>query len=233
MQLDVRDLADFYETQLGLAARRTIAQPLCRFWPNVQGQRLLGYGFALPYLKVFPGEAERIIAAMPARTGVTAWPAEKNQAVLVEEDALPFPDAFFDRILVVHGLEGAEALRPLLRQLWRVLAPEGRLAVVAPNRASLWAQVERSPFASGRPFRRGELDGLLREAMFIPTGWSRALYAPPLLGRSFLRDGANWERVGRLCWPALAGVHIAEASKSLYAPAAITPTPSGSTLVPA
>lgn len=233
MQLDVRDLADFYQTPLGLVARRIIAQPLRRFWPDMQGRRLLGYGFALPYLNEFSGDAERIIAAMPARTGIAAWPTEKNRAVLVEEDALPFPDAFFDRILVVHGLEGAEALRPLLRQLWRVLAPEGRLAVVAPNRASLWAQVERSPFASGRPFRRGELDGLLREAMFVPVAWSRALYAPPWLGRSFLRDGANWERVGRLCWPALAGVHIAEASKTLYAPAAVTPTPSGSHLVPA
>ena len=233
MQLDVRDLADFYQTPLGLVARRIIAQPLRRFWPDMQGRRLLGYGFAPPYLNEFSGDAERIIAAMPARTGIAAWPAEKNRAVLVEEDALPFPDAFFDRILVVHGLEGAEALRPLLRQLWRVLAPEGRLAVVAPNRASLWAQVERSPFASGRPFRRGELDGLLREAMFIPEAWSRALYAPPLLRRSFLRDGVNWERLGRLCWPGLAGVHIAEASKSLYAPAAVTPTPSGSHLVPA
>jgi hypothetical protein len=114
-----------------------------------------------------------------------------------------------------------------------VLAPDGRLLVVAPNRTSLWAQVERSPFASGRPFRRGELDGLLREAMFIPAAWTRALYAPPLLRRSFLRDGANWERLGRLCWPGFAGVHIAEAAKSLYAPAAIEPRPSGSHLVPA
>ena len=74
-----------------------------------------------------------------------------------EEDALPFPDAIFDRILVVHGLEQAEALRPLLRQLWRVLAPEQKaLLLVAPNRTSLWAQVERSPFGHGRLLLRGK-----------------------------------------------------------------------------
>ena len=111
-------------------------------------------------------------------------PPNKSLTVLVEEEALPFPDAFFDRILVVHGLEEAEGLRPLLRQLWRVLAPEGRLLVVAPNRASLWAQVERSPFGHGRPFSRTELDTLLRGALFEPEHWQRALYAPPTANRS-------------------------------------------------
>jgi hypothetical protein len=50
--------------------------------------------------------------------------------------------------------------------LWRVLAPEGKLLLVAPNRTSLWAQVERSPFAHGRPYSRSQLDRLLRDAMF-------------------------------------------------------------------
>ena len=71
-----------------------------------------------------------------------------------------FPRRVLRPLLVVHGLEEAESLRPLLRQLWRVLAPEGRSAVVAPNRASLWAQVERSPFGHGRPFSRSELDAI-------------------------------------------------------------------------
>ena len=233
MQPDIVNLMEFYTTPLGRVACRTIRQKLRGLMPDATGQRLLGYGFTLPYLKIFRGEAERMIAAMPAPVGVTAWPEGKNCAVLVGEDALPFPDAFFDRILVVHGLEGADLARILLRQLWRVLAPEGKLLVIAPNRASLWAQVERSPFAHGRPFSRGELDGLLREAMFIPGEWSRALYAPPLLARGFLRDGANWERVGRRIWPALAGVHIVQSSKSLYAPAAIKPSPSAPHLVPA
>jgi hypothetical protein len=33
-----------------------------------------------------------------------------------------------------------------------------------------------------------------------------------LLGR-----GLSWERFGRRLWPALAGVHLVEATKSLYA----------------
>ena len=222
MQLDARELAEFYETPMGQVARRMILRRVRMLWPSVLGQRLLGYGFATPYLKPFQSETERVVAAMPAQQGIVVWPEGKRLAVLCEEDALPFPDAMFDRILVVHGLEGADALRPLMRQLWRVLAPEGRILVVAPNRTSLWAQIERSPFAHGRPFHRGELDRILRGAMFEPVRWDCTLHHPPLNGRRLIRTGATWENVGRRVWPALGGVHLVEATKSLYAPVPIT-----------
>jgi SAM-dependent methyltransferase len=184
----------------------------------------LGYGFTEPYLSAFKPEAERTIAALPEGIdGGGPWPRGASLTALVQEDALPFPDAFFDHILVVHGLEEAEALRPLLRQLWRVLAPEGRLLLVAPNRASLWAQIERSPFGQGRPFSRNELDALLRGALFAPEAWHRALYAPPIASRALTGSGAGWEKIGSRFFFSLGGVHIVEAGKSLYAPA--TPKP--------
>jgi SAM-dependent methyltransferase len=216
MQLDAGNLADFYETAVGQAARRMIAQRLQLLWPQSRGLRVLGYGFPIPYLKPFLGEAERVVALMPAQAGVVAWPEGRPLTVLGEESALPFADALFDRILVVHGLEGADAARVLLRQLWRVLAPEGRLLVVAPNRASLWAQMEASPFACGRPFHKGELDVLLRDTLFEPLQWDCALYVPPFSGRKLARMSAGWERLGRRFLPGLAGVHLVEAGKSLY-----------------
>ncbi len=218
--MDLRGLSDFYESPMGERTRRLILRRVREIWPNTRGRRLLGYGFTQPYLSGFLGEAERCIAALPAplSPGV-AWPGGKTLTTLVEEDALPFPDAFFDLVLVAHGLEEAEGLRPLLRQLWRVLAPEGRLLLVAPNRASLWAQLERSPFGHGRPFSRSELDALLRGAMFVPEQWQRALYAPPVGIGALARSGTGWERFGARFLPGLSGVHIVEVSKSLYAPA--------------
>ncbi len=216
MQLDAAELADFYEAPLGLLTRRIIARQLRTLWPSTRGSCILGYGFAVPYLRPFQADAERVVALMPAQQGVVAWPPSRPLSALADEAALPFPDAFFDRILVVHGLEGADATRPLLRQLWRVLAPEGRLLLVAPNRTSLWAQLERSPFAVGRPFSRGELDRLLRGALFEPLTWDRALYVPPFRGRRLVRTGAGWDRVLRRIVPALSGVHIVEAGKTFY-----------------
>ncbi len=214
MPQDARDLTAFYDAPLGQLARRAIARRLRQFWPDLKGYRLLGYGFAVPYLREFP-EAERAIAALPASLGAMAWPANKNAALLCEEDALPFPEVFFDRILIVHGLESADSLRALLRQLWRVLAPEGRILLVAPNRASLWAQVQVQPFGHGRPFSRMELEILLKDALFEPGRWSRALYAPPL--KAVTGNGAGWEKLGAKLFPGIGGVHVVEASKSLYA----------------
>lgn len=216
MLLDAAELADFYEAPLGLLTRRIIARRLRAMWPSAKGAALLGYGFAVPYLRIFQTEAERVVALMPAQQGVVAWPADRSLTALGDETALPFPDAFFDRILVVHGLEGADATRLLLRQLWRVLAPEGRMLLVAPNRASLWAQLERSPFASGRPFSRGELDRLLRGALFEPLVWERALYVPPFRGRRLVRAADGWDRLLRRIVPGLSGVHVVEVGKTLY-----------------
>ena len=222
--MDARSLSEFYGTPLGQRSRRLVLRALRQAWPDVRGRRLLGYGFAEPYLRAFQPEAERSIAALPeGMRGALPWPREASLSTLVQEDALPFPDAFFDLILVVHGLEEAEALRPLLRQLWRVLAPEGRLLLVAPNRASLWAQIERSPFGQGRPFSRNELEALLRGALFVPETWQRALYAPPIASRALTGSGAGWEKIGSRFFFSVGGVHIVDAGKSLYAPA--TPKP--------
>ena len=218
MQLDARELDEFYESAMGQVARRMILRRLRLLWPQTERCRVLGYGFAVPYLRSFHSESERVAALMPAQQGVIGWPDQKSLTVLGEEDALPFPDAMFDRILVIHGLEGADAVRPVMRQLWRVLAPEGRMVIVAPNRTSLWSQIERSPFAHGRPFHRGELDRLLRASMFEPVRWDSALYGPPLNGRRIVRTGSGWEKIGRNLWPALGGVHLVEATKSIYAP---------------
>jgi SAM-dependent methyltransferase len=206
------DLAAFYKQPLGQWARHILARRIRALWPNVKGLRLLAYGYGTPYMRGL--EAERAIAAMPAQFGVSMKPSSRHARLVCAEDALPFPDVFFDRILIVHGLESAEALRPLLRQLWRVLAPEGRILLVAPNRASLWAQLDRSPFGHGRPFSRAELERLLREAMFEPMRWERALYAPPF---GPLR-AHGWESIGTRLFPRIGGVHVVEAGKSLYAP---------------
>jgi SAM-dependent methyltransferase len=220
MEPDAAALAAFYGTRAGRVARHAIRARLAAIWPRLSGLRLLGFGFTTPYLGIFG--AERAIAAAPSGMGALRWPSDRAASLECEEDALPFADSLFDRVLIVHGLERAEALRPLLRQLWRVLAPEGRLLVVAPNRASLWAQVETTPFGHGRPFSRRQLDRILREALFEPQRWERALYAPPLATRFLASHGGGWERAGGLLFPALCGVHVMEAKKSIYG---MTPLP--------
>jgi SAM-dependent methyltransferase len=134
-----------------------------------------------------------------------------------EEDALPFPDLCFDRILLVHGLEAAENARRLLRELWRVLKDDGRLLVVAPNRSGMWAHVESTPFGHGMPYSPGQVGRLMAAAMFRVERRDTALFLPPANLRLVQRGARLWESTGRRWLPGFAGVTITEAVKDVYA----------------
>jgi len=217
MHLNARKLADFYESPVGQVVRRMIHRRLNMITPARPPANVLGFGFAVPYLRPMLADAQRVVAFMPAQQGVVAWPSGRSLSVLGEELLLPFADETFDMVIMIHGLESAESVRPMMRQVWRVLQPEGRLLLIVPNRASLWAQAERSPFAYGRPYLRGQLEMLLRESMFAPQRWESALYFPPLRKRRFIGTGIGWERVGEILWPRFAGVHLVDSTKSLFA----------------
>ena len=58
MQLDARDLSAFYDEPLGQITRRMIARRVRIAWPDMRGLRVLGYGFATPYLRSFLPEAD-------------------------------------------------------------------------------------------------------------------------------------------------------------------------------
>ena len=53
----------------------------------------------------------------------------------------------------------------MLREIWRVMADGGRLVTVAPTRAGLWSQIDRSPFYQGHPYSPGQVAALLRANM--------------------------------------------------------------------
>src|ERR1700727_3082441 len=104
--MDVVDLRDFYTQRLGTVARRFIARGIRARWSDTRSLRLLGMGYATPYLGLFRGEAERCLAFMPSTQGVVKWPSTRpGLAALVEEDELPLQDSAVDRVLLVHALE--------------------------------------------------------------------------------------------------------------------------------
>ncbi|HBC55130.1 MAG TPA: methyltransferase type 11 [Alphaproteobacteria bacterium] len=219
MHLDVIDMHAFYSSRLGQTAAAALQREVRAIWPNLSGYSVLGLGYATPFLTPFLGEAIRVVGAMPARQGVIYWPAGGAAlTMLVDEVELPLPDAAFDRVLVAHYLETSEHIRPALREIWRILAPGGKLLLIAPNRNSLWARRESTPFGHGRPFSRLQLTSLLRDAMFTPECWRGALHMPPLLLPLFSGRGGGREIFGSSFLPRLAGVHLVEARKQIYAP---------------
>jgi SAM-dependent methyltransferase len=219
MRPDVTELMDFYARPLGGMVRRILAHRIRARWRRVPGATLFGLGFATPYLGSFRGEVERLGALMPTTQGAMVWPSNGPvQTVVVEEDQLPLPDNSVDYLLAIHAVETAENVRTMLREMWRVLKPEGRILMIVPNRRSIWARLDSTPFGHGRPYSASQLEKLLSEALFTPIDWGGALYLPPIDRRLVLRSALTIERIGARTTPALAGVTIVEARKELMSP---------------
>ena len=226
MPSDVVDLRDFYHGALGQIARRMIRRAILRMWPDLHGMRLLGIGYATPFLSALSAGTERTVAMMPASLGVLRWPAEGGNCVtLAEEGELPFADYSIDRVVLVHALETSDEARAMLKEIWRVLAGGGRILIVAPNRRGIWARLDRTPFGSGRPYTMSQLSQLLRDEQFTPLGSDTALFIPPSTTRMMLRAAAAWERIGRRWFPTFAGVLLVEATKQIYAKPAVIRAP--------
>ncbi|NOU08326.1 MAG: methyltransferase domain-containing protein [Hyphomicrobiaceae bacterium] len=219
MHLDVLDLRAFYRSPLGSVARRVIARHIRTKWRKLSGQTLIGIGYATPYIGSYRGEVLRLGAFMPAGQGAVVWPSGSQvNTVMVEEDSLPLPDNSIDKILLIHGLEVSEHARPLMREIWRILAPEGRVMIVVPNRMGVWSRRDATPFGHGHPYSRPQLQKLLQDSMFSPLDWTTALHAVPVNRPIVARWAHVFERLGSRFWPRFAGVLIVEARKELQAP---------------
>jgi SAM-dependent methyltransferase len=238
MSYDILDMRKFYASSLGNVTHRLLSDAIEKIWPSADRLRVLGLGYAVPYLPLWHKRAERVLAFMPARMGVEHWPhsstnststhnTSTNRALtslsaLVEPSELPLPDASIDRVVIVHALETSDAPHDLLSEVSRILAPGGRLLLIVPNRAGLWARFDTTPFGEGRPYSQGQLMALLRECSLTPHTWAEALFMPPFERRLILRSSLVWEKMGRYV-PWLAGVHLIDASKQLYRPVRVRP----------
>ena len=219
MRETATQLEQFYASPLGRAARDMAARRLSSLWPDLAGQNVLGYGYTWPYLAPYEIGTNRIVSAMPENQGAIAHKGRRGVAtVLTQAQALPFPDSAFDRILAVHAIEEAEAPAAALAELYRVLAPEGRIVIICANRAGMWARSDNLPFGAGRPYSRRQLKAALRHAKLTPTVGANALYIPPI--RAFARPAIlrGAERFGETVWPGFSGLVLVEAIKRLYAP---------------
>jgi SAM-dependent methyltransferase len=218
MTADAHFAAQFYETPRGAVTARLVRERLAALWPSAKNEAVLGLGYAMPYLRLWREQARRCIALTPAQMGAARWPAgAANLSCAAEEDALPFADLTFDRILLVHGLENAENARRLLREAWRVLKDDGRLLIVVPNRSGMWAYWDGTPFGHGLPYSSGQLGRLLAASLFRVERRDACLWMPPAKLRVVLRSGKLWEQAGRKMVPALAGVTLTEGVKDVYA----------------
>ena len=209
MRPSVSELHAWYATLEGRRVARTLATLVAGAVRPTPAMRFLAVGYPTPLLHgLDPSRFECMAIAMPHQQGAHRWPARRGNLVAeVDPFRLPWPAALFDTALLIHTLEHGDSRRQL-REIWRVLAPAGRLVVLVPNRLGLWTHFEDNPFGQGRPFTHGQLGRLLESAMFEPIAQRTAIPMPPV--------GA-WRAVGAAIAPlakGLGGVRLALARKT-------------------
>lgn len=219
MYFSVSDLQDFYTSDIGNISQGILQSHINEFWPDMHGLRVLGCGYAYPYLDDLCKGSERYIAMTTPRMGAIEWCAnQKNTSFISNELNIPIEGSSIDRILLVHHLEYCDHLRESLQEIWRVLKPNGRLLVVVPNRMGVWSRADWSPFGHGHPFTASQLCTYLRDNKFIQERHKAALFVPPMPDSPIMMKSANLiERMAGNIFPFVAGVHMMEASKQIYA----------------
>ncbi len=216
--MDVVTFREFYGQAFGQRVAHSLSARLTHFATQRPGQRVMGLGFAPPYLPLFESPDSSTLAFMQARQGVTRWPVDKpTRAALVDECELPLLESVMDVALVIHGLEFAETPLDMLHEIWRVLSPQGKLILVVPNRRGLWSASDATPFGDGQPFSRSQIAGLLKQARFTVTRWDSSLHFLPSRHRWAMAAAPALEAIGRRMATALSGVIIVEAEKQVYA----------------
>lgn len=221
MHPDVRSLRNFYyRSALGRAAQAAMRDQVTTLWPQATNLTVLGYGFAVPMLRPYLGDAARVTALMPGPQGVMHWPAGRpNVSVLCQETLWPVATGSVDRLLVLHGLDTSEHPAALLEECYRVLQDAGRAIFIVPNRVSPWARREGTPFSYSRPYTAGQLETRLKYHGFLPERHITALYQPPRKTRFWLKAGPMIERAGKAipAWRG-GGVLILEVTKQVPRP---------------
>ena len=154
-------------------------------------------------------------------------PASPRRPTLVNDfAALPFAENSLDLVLLPHALELSPDPHATLREVERVLVPEGRAVFCGFNAASLWGLRQRRArlyrkLGMGRPYlpAEGEFIGYwrlrdwLRLLSFEVESARFGCYRPAVDSDALLARFGWMDRLGERCWPILGAVYFVVAVK--------------------
>lgn len=148
--------------------------------------------------------------------------------LMASNEALPFEEASVDLIIAPHILEQMAEPYELLKEIHRVLMPEGRLIISGFNPMSLWGIKRLLSFDIDYPWN----------AKFIPLSkikeWlpiiglemvegKMGCYVPPIQQSSWLKKLHTMEKLGDRWWPMLGGFYFLVIQKRVHGMTPIRP----------
>ncbi|MGE5470853.1 MAG: class I SAM-dependent methyltransferase [Bacteroidota bacterium] len=142
--------------------------------------------------------------------------------------ALPFAGQSIDLVVLPHVLEFSSDPHQILREIERVLIPEGQVIITGFNPLSLWGVRNyldrRGAFPwNGNYLTATRLKDWLKLLDFEVDRGSFGCYAPPFDHAQWLRRWHFMESAGRRWWGFSGGVYQLRAIKRIHGMRLITP----------
>jgi SAM-dependent methyltransferase len=154
---------------------------------------------------------------------------EQGATLAADPLQLPLASQSVDLVALPHVLEGHHNPHDVLREVERVLMPEGQLVISGFNTVSLWRL--RQAFTrrrNGAPWDAKFIGVLrlrewLRVLGFELNGGKFGCYAPPFEDEQWLQRFSFMDKAGARWWPVTGGVYVVRAVKRVHGMRIVTP----------
>ena len=152
-----------------------------------------------------------------------------SPALICDPVQLPFPASSVDLVLLPHVLEFAVDPHAVLREVERVLVPEGHVLVTGFNPFSLWGARRQMHDSEPFPWNGDWLSVPRLRDWFKLLGLETesgcfGCYRPPVRSEKWLARWNFMEAAGDRWWPFLGGVYVLQGVKRVQGMRLIMPT---------
>lgn len=207
-------LREWFHTRLGqalLAEEQThVNQQLAKLYSPIAVQ--VGMGLECDFLA---GSEAHYHIYVPS----DALEAAGATAVAAIPECLPFEAKSVGLIVLPHVVEFTPDAHQVLREVHRVLVPEGHVVILGFNPVSVWglcrvalAHRDNAPW-TGHFVRLSRVKDWLAVLGFETVGGTMVYYLPPLQSDAVRNKLGALHRIGDRWWPMMAAVYVLVARK--------------------
>jgi SAM-dependent methyltransferase len=153
---------------------------------------------------------------------------EHGASLAADPLQLPLASQSVDLVVLPHVLEAHHNPHDVLREVERVLMPEGQVVISGFNTVSLWRVRQAFGRRHGAPWD-AKFIGLLRLREWLRVlgfelnGGKFGCYAPPFREAKWLERFAFMDKAGARWWPVTGGVYVVRAVKRVHGMRVVTP----------
>ena len=209
-------LGAWFEQSPGNSLLALEAQALRAVWPTLFSRVAVQLGCVGSMDLLADCNAQvRAVLDLPSVSGTSAITAGRVHAL---PEALPFEGRSVDLMLLSHTLDFADDPHQVLREVSRVLTPEGHVLILGFNPLSLWGLwrlVRRRNSAPwcGHFLQLSRIKDWLKLLDFELVRGNMLYYRPPLTSEAAMHRLRFLDKAGDRWWPLAGAVYLLVAKK--------------------